>query len=471
MQNPHNQGGHPQPYLAPSSQQQQYNQLPSQATLNSAFQNQGLPPHYGNPYGVPHQSIQPHHHYQNVIPQPQPIQPLSHQPPPLLSSSATASGLPLGAQSTSPEMYPGSASSKKKRSQVKNACINCQKACKKCDDGRPCSRCVKYGLSDTCQDSQRKERKKGIKRGPYKRRQNVNSLIAAGGQEPQHETTMPQQQDYQQHSQVPFPYPAQAYEQFGYQYSRPHVESQSFPQQYSSAGYQQPMSSGLPMHSSGAGTTGGYPFMMPAQNDNFLTTDQDHYQGGHHHHQQQSQSQPQQQQHQHGPLILEQGIQPQPVGLTTPHNMTTNPHMMLPTSSASASGNGMGAAANHHGNENGSIGGAALTNAVERREKKLNVLSELCSAVLDKNTDPQPSPTTESSPPIGSPLDAPELTPALTDATTSTSADEPKWDRPAGFPFSSKPQVSAHHDQYQWVGHQPPEHGGAVPLYMPHAMY
>lgn len=58
-----------------------------------------------------------------------------------------------------------------KRKQVKNACVNCQKACKKCDEGRPCSRCVKYGLTDTCQDSTRKERKKGIKRGPYKRRQ------------------------------------------------------------------------------------------------------------------------------------------------------------------------------------------------------------------------------------------------------------------------------------------------------------
>ncbi|KAL1924190.1 uncharacterized protein VTP21DRAFT_7225 [Calcarisporiella thermophila] len=57
-----------------------------------------------------------------------------------------------------------------KRHQVKNACVNCQKACKKCDDGRPCQRCIKYGLTDTCVNSPRKERKKGIKRGPYKRR-------------------------------------------------------------------------------------------------------------------------------------------------------------------------------------------------------------------------------------------------------------------------------------------------------------
>ncbi|ORX89291.1 hypothetical protein K493DRAFT_69779 [Basidiobolus meristosporus CBS 931.73] len=54
-----------------------------------------------------------------------------------------------------------------KRRQVKNACINCQKACKKCDEGRPCQRCIKYGLGDTCRDSTRKERRKGERRGPY----------------------------------------------------------------------------------------------------------------------------------------------------------------------------------------------------------------------------------------------------------------------------------------------------------------
>jgi hypothetical protein len=49
--------------------------------------------------------------------------------------------------------------------------VNCQKACKKCDDGRPCARCIKLGLTETCRDSDRKERKKGVKRGPYKKRQ------------------------------------------------------------------------------------------------------------------------------------------------------------------------------------------------------------------------------------------------------------------------------------------------------------
>ena len=74
-----------------------------------------------------------------------------------------------------------------KRKQVKNACstihflivysdfalcflANCQKACKKCDDIRPCSRCTKYGTEETCVNSARKERRRGVKRGPYNRR-------------------------------------------------------------------------------------------------------------------------------------------------------------------------------------------------------------------------------------------------------------------------------------------------------------
>ncbi|KAF4615075.1 hypothetical protein D9613_002861 [Agrocybe pediades] len=57
-----------------------------------------------------------------------------------------------------------------KRRQVKNACTRCQKACKKCDDARPCLRCVKYGISEECVDSKRKEQRRGVKRGPYKKR-------------------------------------------------------------------------------------------------------------------------------------------------------------------------------------------------------------------------------------------------------------------------------------------------------------
>lgn len=71
-----------------------------------------------------------------------------------------------------PYPYPGllAAGLKTKRKQVKNACTNCQKACKKCDDERPCPRCVKYGVAEECTDSVRKERRKGIKRGSYKKK-------------------------------------------------------------------------------------------------------------------------------------------------------------------------------------------------------------------------------------------------------------------------------------------------------------
>ncbi|KAF8527631.1 hypothetical protein BU17DRAFT_81883 [Hysterangium stoloniferum] len=59
---------------------------------------------------------------------------------------------------------------KPKRKQVKMACTNCAAACKRCDVTRPCERCIKYGLSESCHDGVRKERKKGFKRGPYNKR-------------------------------------------------------------------------------------------------------------------------------------------------------------------------------------------------------------------------------------------------------------------------------------------------------------
>ncbi|PPR06218.1 hypothetical protein CVT26_005476, partial [Gymnopilus dilepis] len=65
---------------------------------------------------------------------------------------------------------PPPALTRPKRKQVKMACTNCANACKRCDESRPCERCVKYGISETCVDGQRKERKKGVKRGPYKRK-------------------------------------------------------------------------------------------------------------------------------------------------------------------------------------------------------------------------------------------------------------------------------------------------------------
>ncbi|ORX70361.1 hypothetical protein DL89DRAFT_267584 [Linderina pennispora] len=74
---------------------------------------------------------------------------------------------------------PSSTEQPKKREQVKNACVNCQKACKKCDSGRPCQRCIKYNLVDTCVDSVRKQRRKGIKRGPYKKRKKESDQVSS----------------------------------------------------------------------------------------------------------------------------------------------------------------------------------------------------------------------------------------------------------------------------------------------------
>lgn len=86
--------------------------------------------------------------------------------PPPTSASAGESSTGMGMGPVRP-----------KRKQVKNACSACQRACKRCDVGRPCERCIKYGMADSCRDSQRKERKKGIKRGPYKKRDGmINDL-------------------------------------------------------------------------------------------------------------------------------------------------------------------------------------------------------------------------------------------------------------------------------------------------------
>ncbi|KAL9931473.1 hypothetical protein V8E36_009638 [Tilletia maclaganii] len=58
-----------------------------------------------------------------------------------------------------------------KRAQVRRACLPCKKACKKCDEVRPCTRCVRLGYgSELCVDVQRKARAKGVKRGKYKPR-------------------------------------------------------------------------------------------------------------------------------------------------------------------------------------------------------------------------------------------------------------------------------------------------------------
>ncbi|KAJ7771867.1 hypothetical protein B0H16DRAFT_198047 [Mycena metata] len=80
-----------------------------------------------------------------------------------------------------------------KRMQVKNACTKCQKACKKCDPARPCLRCVRYGFGvEECLNSQRKERRKGAKRGPYKKRNGRGKHTAHSDEgEPESESSPP----------------------------------------------------------------------------------------------------------------------------------------------------------------------------------------------------------------------------------------------------------------------------------------
>ncbi|TFK72602.1 hypothetical protein BDN72DRAFT_815960 [Pluteus cervinus] len=95
--------------------------------------------------------------------------PLNEHPPGMSVHSLAYPGVPVHMYPFPPGLLP-TQPLRSKRRQVKNACTNCQKACKKCDDARPCLRCVKYGIGEECIDSQRKERKKGIKRGPYKKR-------------------------------------------------------------------------------------------------------------------------------------------------------------------------------------------------------------------------------------------------------------------------------------------------------------
>ncbi|KAJ7929387.1 hypothetical protein B0H13DRAFT_948281 [Mycena leptocephala] len=117
-------------------------------------------------------------------------------------------------------MYPLSSTSqfvRLKRMQVKNACTKCQKACKKCDQARPCLRCVKYGYAaEECMDSQRKERKKGAKRGPYKKRDGKGNNIAQN-KEPTAECepdTSPQPGGSTSTGSIPVGYPPGFYAQF-----------------------------------------------------------------------------------------------------------------------------------------------------------------------------------------------------------------------------------------------------------------
>lgn len=100
-------------------------------------------------------------------------------------------------------------------------CTNCASACKRCDDARPCERCQKYGIADSCIDGVRKERKKGIKRGPYKRKSksaNGEATFSASSTTDGGEATM---------QPVPYPPPPEGY----YPYYYPHPGYVPVPQE------------------------------------------------------------------------------------------------------------------------------------------------------------------------------------------------------------------------------------------------
>ncbi|KAI9105832.1 hypothetical protein DFS34DRAFT_31196 [Phlyctochytrium arcticum] len=71
-----------------------------------------------------------------------------------------------------------------RREQCKIACVHCKKACKKCDNLRPCSRCCRMGYAASCSDAPRKERSKATnRRAPYSKRASVDSRDDDSGNE------------------------------------------------------------------------------------------------------------------------------------------------------------------------------------------------------------------------------------------------------------------------------------------------
>jgi hypothetical protein len=79
----------------------------------------------------------------------------------------------------------------KKRKQVKRACFSCRKAHARCDEERPCRRCIRTGCESTCVDVPRKKRvlKKpakmetiGLKRGRRRRLDESGEGCESGGE-------------------------------------------------------------------------------------------------------------------------------------------------------------------------------------------------------------------------------------------------------------------------------------------------
>ncbi|KAL5499222.1 hypothetical protein ACEPAH_1740 [Sanghuangporus vaninii] len=152
--------------IVEQQQQAQQTQPPMYAFQQPSQYTVGYPPLY--PYPPPPQDANGHPSDPNAAPG---AYMMAFPPPPpgMIYAYPTPQGY-AGVPFAAPGMPLPSALARPKRKQVKMACTNCAAACKRCDEGRPCERCCKYGISDTCVNGLRKERKKGLKRGPYKRK-------------------------------------------------------------------------------------------------------------------------------------------------------------------------------------------------------------------------------------------------------------------------------------------------------------
>lgn len=82
--------------------------------------------------------------------------PRSVRSDPTERTTSSPSSLPV-VDTPAPEHPPP----RKKRKQVRNACLSCQRSSKGCDDARPCARCVRLHIADTCQSSVHRKRLPG----------------------------------------------------------------------------------------------------------------------------------------------------------------------------------------------------------------------------------------------------------------------------------------------------------------------
>ncbi|CDH52258.1 hypothetical protein RO3G_16326 [Lichtheimia corymbifera JMRC:FSU:9682] len=190
-------------------------------------------------------------------------------PPPMMPPTMSHPPIPEAANAAPPPQQPP------KRKQVKNACTNYRKS----------PRCIKYGIADTCVNSVRKERKKGIKRGPYKRRQKEGGSSTSRKGDEQLVNQQAAANPYAMRpGTMPFGYPGTLN-----QYGQPTYDPYG---SYAATAYHKDMPYVVnPMYSSM-----GYPVMMSGSSSD---ANQQHHQGQqqqHHPSAGQQQPQPQQQQ-------------------------------------------------------------------------------------------------------------------------------------------------------------------------------